>query len=109
MTIWTERTAGESAPIGTPTADLVPEEPTAVLIHDGVPDWVKDPTTGQQARVEGIMRWHSPCPRCQTHIRGKALVAKRPGHPDQQLLVLECPAEKTYLFMSRPRIKLAKG
>lgn len=104
MTIWMERTAGESAPIGTPTVDPLPEEPTALLIHGGVPDWIRNPITGAQARVEGTETFKGPCPNCGAPVQGLALKAEHHQGPDRQLLVIECPTEGKYVFCDRPRV-----
>jgi hypothetical protein len=103
-TMWSERRAGESAPFGQTQVDLVKEE-NAVLISDGVPDWIKDPITHRQVRVEGVeLQKNVPCPNCKHPIdSARVLVAQRDGHPEQQLVVYECPRERTFVFASRAR------
>lgn len=98
------RTAGESSPIGALQADILPDEPNALLVHSGIPDWIADPITKQRVNVEGTLPMPSHCPHCRKPLPpGLALAAARDGYPTQQLVVVECPHEKTYVFLTRER------
>lgn len=104
MTHWFERTAGEGPALGQPHTDILPEEPTVLLLHNGIPDWIRDPLTGAQVEVHGTVSNPAVCPSCAKELpRALALVTARDGHPEQQLVVIECPHEKKYVFATRPR------
>lgn len=105
MTMWTERRFGDGPAMGATRADILPEEPNALLIHDGVPDWIRDPITNRQVRVEGTTTNPPKCPHCQGVLptQGRVLLTERDGHPDEQLLVIECPHEGKYVIASLAR------
>lgn len=92
-THWFERTPDGPA-IGQTTVEPLPEEPTTLLIHQNVPDWICCPMTGQKARVLGTREFSGPCPKCQQALAPQLLlIAERPDHPEGQFVVYECPTD----------------
>jgi len=100
------RIAGESAPLGRPTADTLPEDPTALLVHDGVPEWITNPITGARETVTGVedMPKGTPCASCKAPLPAtRALIATRTGFEDQELVVFECPHQTQYIVGARAK------
>lgn len=108
-TIWTDRYATDPE-LGETRADLIPDEPGALLVHDGVPDRIRDPSSGLEAEVEGVEDYESVvCPNCKATVGPvRILVAERPNVPEHQLMILQCSAEKKFVVFSRTRQEARK-
>lgn len=106
MTTWFNRTAGEGAPLGHPSVDQLPDDPNALLIHSGIPDWIKNPMTGDQERVTGTEEFAAgtPCPHCHEALpRTVVLIATCTVFPTLELLAFECAREKLFIVASRKK------
>lgn len=74
------------------------DEPTALLIYDGVPDWVTLPPElgGGRANVKHGVRGVCPCKRGHEVL----ILVLDAQHQGKELLVAECPSNG-YLWHTR--------
>lgn len=100
-TLWMDREPGDmnKGMIVDDVSDQIGDGGGVLLIHEGKPDWISFPKTGEKMRCIEQKKFKIACPSCKVDVEGSvATVTGSMG----ELHLLDCPACKQFVWFKLP-------